>query len=241
MKKTFILLFGVVAYVTFLFAFLYAIGFVANAIVPKKIDGIGGALSFKAVLLNAVLLMAFALQHSVMARPSFKRWITRFVDPAMERSIFVLVSSLLLLLLFWQWQSIDVVVWNTSGAAAILLQAIAASGWLIVLASTFMINHFDLFGLKQVIDNLKNKQAPDSHFKVTWFYRIVRHPLMLGFLIAFWATPVMTVGHLLFSVCTSAYILIAVKFFEERDLIKTHGDDYLKYKKDVPMLIPFTK
>lgn len=241
MKKSFIFLFGLIAYVTFLAAFLYAIGFVTNFFVPKSIDGDNGRLSASAIVINSLLLGLFAVQHSVMARPAFKQWLTRFVAPAMERSVFVLLSSLLLLLLFWQWQSIDVIVWQATGVSAVCLQVVGVIGWLIVLASTFMINHFDLFGLKQVIDNLKNEQAVDSHFKISWFYRIVRHPLMLGFLIAFWATPVMTVGHLLFSVCTTAYILIAVKFFEERDLIKTHGNDYLTYKKKVPMLIPFTK
>lgn len=241
MKKNFVLLFGVIAYAFFLAAFLYAIGFVTNLVVPKGIDGGSQPLSLTAVLVNALLLTLFAVQHSVMARPAFKRRIIRFVPPAMERSVFVLFCSLLLLLLFWQWRSIDVVVWQTTGAAAVLINLLCFAGWLIVLAATFMINHFDLFGLKQVVDHLRSKDAKGPAFKITWFYRLVRHPLMLGFLIAFWAAPVMTVGHLLFTVATTAYILIAVKFFEERDLIKTHGEDYLAYKKRVPMLVPFTK
>lgn len=241
MKKQLIFLFGLIAYVTFLIAFLYAIGFITNIAVPKSIDGQGGLLTWQAVIGNALLLTAFAVQHSLMARPAFKRRITRFIDPAMERSVFVLLSSLLLLLLFWQWQSIDLIVWQTSGIAKTLLQILGFSGWLIVLAATFMINHFDLFGLKQVFDNLKNKKVLDPHFKITWFYRLVRHPLMLGFLIAFWCTPVMTAGHLLFTITTTAYILIAVKFFEERDLVKTHGQDYIQYQEKVPMLIPFLK
>lgn len=241
MKKNFILLFGVIAYAFFLAAFLYAIGFVTNLVVPKSIDGHNQALSLTASLVNASLLTLFAVQHSVMARPAFKRWMTRFVHPAMERSVFVLLSSLLLLLLFWQWQPIDAVVWQTTGAVATVINVLCFTGWLIVLAATFMINHFDLFGLKQVVDHLRNKRAKEAAFKITWFYRLVRHPLMLGFLIAFWSAPVMTAGHLLFAIATTAYILVAVAFFEERDLIKTHGKDYLAYKKKVPMLVPFTK
>jgi methanethiol S-methyltransferase len=241
MKKILILLFGVIAYKTFLTAFLYAIGFVTNLFVPKSIDGNNHSISLSAMLIDSLLLGLFAVQHSVMARPAFKRWITRFIDPAIERSLFVLVASLLLLLMYWQWQSIDVIVWKTTGIVAIIMQTLALVGWLIVLAATFMINHFDLFGLKQVIDNMRQKTVGDSNFKVSWLYRIVRHPIMLGFLIAFWFTPAMTVGHLLFSILTTAYIIIAVKFFEERDLIRSHGKQYLEYKKKVPMFVPFTK
>jgi protein-S-isoprenylcysteine O-methyltransferase Ste14 len=241
MKKTLIFLFGTVAYGLFLLAFLYAIGFVTNLVVPKSINGDGSLLSLKAALSNAGLLGMFAVQHSAMARPWFKRWIKKYIDAAMERSVFVLISSLLLLLLFWQWQPIDVVVWKTEGFAAKILQALGFLGWAIVLAATFMINHFDLFGLKQVFDNLKEKPRNETPFQISWFYRLVRHPLMLGFLIAFWATPVMTVGHLLFTVSTSAYILIAVKFFEEKDLVREHGEAYRKYQKEVPMILPLPR
>lgn len=241
MKKFLAFIYGLISYITFLVAFLYAIGFVGNVFVPKTIDGSNGTLSLPAIAIDSVLLGLFAVQHSVMARPGFKKWITRYIHPAVERSTFVLLSSLLLILLFWQWRSIDVVVWEASGAAAVILQSLYFVGWGIVLLATFMINHFDLFGLKQVLDNLKNKQAVDADFKINWFYRIVRHPLMLGFIIAFWSSPLMTVGHLLFSFATTAYILIAIKFFEEKDLIKEHGSKYLEYRKKVPMLIPFTK
>ncbi|HEX2608256.1 MAG TPA: NnrU family protein [Flavisolibacter sp.] len=187
------------------------------------------------------LLGVFAIQHSVMARPWFKKWITAYIDKAMERSVFVLLSSLLLLVLYWQWRPIGTIVWKTNGISNFILTAGGLLGWLIVLASTFMINHFDLFGLKQVFDNLKTKQRKESPFQVSWFYKLVRHPLMLGFLIAFWSTPQMTVGHLIFTVCTKAYILIAVKFFEEKDLVVEHGETYRQYQKNVPMIIPFAK
>ncbi|MBE7172587.1 MAG: isoprenylcysteine carboxylmethyltransferase family protein [Williamsia sp.] len=241
MKKSLAFTYGLIAYIVFLVAFLYAIGFVGNVFVPKTIDGDGGTVSLSSFVIDAILLGLFAVQHSVMARPQFKKWITQYIHPAVERSTFVLISSLLLILLFWQWRSMDGVIWESSGAGAVILQSLYFVGWGIVLLATFMINHFDLFGLKQVVDNLKNKQALDADFKINWFYRIVRHPLMLGFLIAFWSAPVMTAGHLLFSVATTAYILIAVKFFEEKDLIKEHGSKYLEYRKKVPMLIPFTK
>lgn len=241
MKKVFIFLFGTIAYCLFLMAFLYAIGFITNSVVPKSINGEGSPWSLQAVLIDAGLLGLFAVQHSVMARPWFKRWITRYIDAAVERSVFVLLSSLLLLLMFWQWQPIDVMIWQTKGIAAGLLQALGLLGWAIVLAATFMINHFDLFGLKQVFDNLKKKPRSETPFQVSWFYRLVRHPLMLGFLIAFWVTPVMTVGHLLFAVSTTSYILIAVKFFEEKDLVREHGEAYRQYQKEVPMILPFSK
>ncbi|HVF97660.1 MAG TPA: NnrU family protein, partial [Flavisolibacter sp.] len=226
MKKVVILVFGSAAYLLFLVAFLYAIGFITNWVVPKSVDNPDGNWSMNSIIVNVLLLGLFAVQHSVMARPWFKRWITKYIDKAVERSVFVMISSLLLLLLYWQWQPINVVVWQTNGTAAIILQAIGLLGWLIVLAATFMINHFDLFGLKQVFDNLKEKGRQETPFQISWFYRIVRHPLMLGFLIAFWSAPIMTAGHLLFTVCTTAYILIAVKCFEEKDLVREHGDAY---------------
>ncbi len=241
MKKFLILLFGLISYVLFLVAFLYAIGFVGNMIVPKSIDS-GGATGSLAIIINILLLSVFAIQHTVMARPAFKKWLATFLSPAMERSIFVLLASAALILVFWKWQPMTDKVWNIEGAAYItIIQIIFWSGWAIVLISTFLINHFHLFGLSQVFENFKNQSLTDPKFKKKLFYKFVRHPLMSGFIIAFWATDVMTQGHLLFAVVTTVYILVAVKFFEEKDLIKIHGEKYTDYQKDTPMLIPFTK
>ena len=241
MKKSLALLYGIVSYMVFLVAFLYAIGFVGNFLVPKSIDS-GTESSFaQAVLINATLLSVFALQHSIMARPAFKKWWTTMISPAIERSTYVLLSSLALLLIYWQWVPMKTIVWSTENASAVMTwNVVYFFGWLIVFLSTFMINHFDLFGLKQVFDNLRDKQNVSGEFKINYFYGIVRHPIMLGFIIAFWATPVMTLGHLVFSITTTLYILIAVKFFEERDLLKAHPVEYAAYKKKVPMVIPFT-
>lgn len=242
MKKSIIFLYGVLAYLIFLISFLYAIGFLGNFIVPKSIDsGIESPL-VQSILINLILLSVFAIQHSIMARPAFKKWWTSITDSASERSTYVLLSSLALLLIYWQWQPIKTVVWDVENETlAFILKALFFIGWLIVLLSTFMINHFELFGLKQIFDNFKNKQPQSPLFQVNFFYKIVRHPIMLGFLIAFWATPTMTVGHLLFTVVTTLYILIAVKYLEEKDLRKTLGKKYEEYQEKVPMLVPFTK
>ncbi|MFA5806036.1 MAG: methanethiol S-methyltransferase [Melioribacteraceae bacterium] len=240
MKKSIAFLYGVFAYIVFLFAFLYAIGFVGNFIVPKSIDSGTETTFMEAFLVNALLLGIFAIQHSIMARPAFKKWWTNIINPAIERSTFVLLSSLALLLIYWQWQPMTSIVWKAENqAAAMILNGVYFFGWLVVFLSTFMINHFDLFGLKQVFDNLLNKQFQHPKFKTNFFYKIVRHPIMLGFIIAFWATPVMTLGHIIFSVTTTIYIYIAVKFLEEKDLRKFHGEAYEEYQKKVPMLIPF--
>ena len=242
MKKISILIYGVVAYLIFLVAFLYAIGFVGNIFVPKTIDSGAETPILKAFLINAVLLSIFALQHSIMARPAFKKWVTSIIGTAIERSTYILLSSLALCLVYWQWQPVTAIVWKAENKIiSSVITGLFLIGWLIVLLSTFMINHFELFGLKQIFDNLKNKQTPNPKFQTNYFYKIVRHPIMLGFIIAFWATPAMTVGHLLFSVITTIYILIAIKYLEEKDLRKHIGEQYEVYQKEVPMIIPFTK
>lgn len=242
MKKILTLIYGIIAYIIFLGAFLYAIPFVGDFFVDKTINT-GVASPFgQALLINLVLLTIFALQHSIMARPGFKEWWTQIIPKPIERSTYVLLSSLALILLYWQWQPMQTVVWEVQHEAGVMtLYTLFGVGWLIVLLSTFMINHFDLFGLKQVYEYLKGIEPQPIPFKVSFFYRIVRHPIMLGFIIAFWAVPVMTVGHLVFAITTTLYILIAVKFLEERDLRRIHGEQYVEYQKQVPMLIPFTK
>ncbi len=240
MKKSIAFLYGVVAYCIFLVAFLYAIGFVGNFIVPESIDSGTETTFIQAFLVNALLLGIFAIQHSIMARPAFKIWWTSIIDPAIERSTYVLLSSLALLLLYWQWQPITSIVWKAENQTlAFILTGTYFFGWLVVFLSTFMINHFELFGLKQIFENLRNKQSQSSTFKTNFFYKIVRHPIMLGFIIAFWATPLMTLGHLIFSIATTLYIFIAVKYFEEKDLRKLHGKKYEDYQKKVPMIFPF--
>jgi protein-S-isoprenylcysteine O-methyltransferase Ste14 len=177
-----------------------------------------------------------------MARPTFKKWIAAFISPVIERSTYVLLASLTLLLMFWKWQPITAIVWNVDNeTVAMILTGVFFFGWLLVALSTFMINHFELFGLKQIFDNMNDKIAPSSQFETNYLYKIVRHPIMLGFIIAFWATPMMTVGHLLFSVTTTLYIAVAVKYLEEKDLRESIGKEYEDYQKKVPMLIPFTK
>ena len=241
MGKRHAVLYGTVCYIVFFVTFLYAIGFTGNLVVPKGIDaGVVGPIG-SAIIVNVILMGLFAIQHSVMARPGFKRWWTRFVPEPVERSTYVLLASLLLLLLYWQWQPMTDPVWNvTDPAWSAVLWAVFAIGWLVVLLSTFMIGHFDLFGLKQVLMNLRNVPPVAPVFKCPGFYKLVRHPIMVGFIIAFWATPVMTTGHMLFAVVTTAYILIAIQL-EERDLIDMLGQAYLDYRKRVPSLVPFTK
>lgn len=241
MKKVLIVIYGIIAYLIFLVAFLYAIGFVGNLFVPKSIDT-GEEISLvPAVLINLGLLSLFALQHSIMARPAFKKWFTKIIDPAMERSTYILLSSLILLFMYWKWQPMTTIVWDTENIVSLIVMAIFFLGWTIVFLSTFMISHFELFGLTQIYQNFKDQSLTYPEFQVNWFYKLVRHPLMLGFIIAFWAAPTMTYGRLLFTVVTTAYMLIAVKYLEEKDLRNLLGKDYENYQKRVPMIFPFTK
>lgn len=240
MRKTAFFLYGIVAYAFFFVVFLYAIGFVGNLLVPKSIDAGAAAALGVALAIDAALLMLFAMQHSGMARPAFKRWWTRIIPEPIERSTYVILASAVLALLFALWRPLPAVVWrveNPVGVAA--LWVLFALGWAIVLLSTFMIGHADLFGLRQVWYHLVGRVRPPEHFRMPALYRVVRHPIMVGFLIAFWATPVMTVGHLLFAIATTGYILLAVLQLEERDLMAHFGDAYREYRARVPAFVPF--
>jgi len=229
--------YGSVSYVIFLISFLYAIGFIGNFGVPKSLDSATDGPWTTALAIDAGLLALFALQHSVMARRGFKSFLTKFITPALERSTYVLASSLALLLLFWQWRPLGGVVWDVQNPIGrILLYGGFAFGWALVLLATVVINHFDLFGMRQVWRYLQGKPQAGLHFATPVLYRVVRHPLYVGWFCAFWFTPTMTVTHLFFAVMTSAYILIAIQL-EERDLIKEHPE-YAGYRKQVPMLIP---
>lgn len=240
MGKLIAFIYGSVSYVVFLAAFLYSIGFVGNIVVPKSIDSGTEAPFVTALVVNIALLLLFAVQHNVMARPAFKKWWTRIVPTSIERSTYVLLSSLILMLLFWQWRPMTGVIWNVDHSIVVLvLHVIFWLGWLTVLLSTFMINHSDLFGLRQVYLNLRGQKYTMLAFKKTGLYRIVRHPLMMGFIIAFWSTPVMTAGHFLFAGVTTVWILFSIQL-EESDLADFH-EEYKDYKKDTPMVIPIPK
>ena len=231
------LVYGSTSYLIFLGTFLYAIGFVSGLIVPKTIDS-GTATPLKAIIVNLLLLSVFAVQHSGMARRGFKRVLTGVVSPVVERSTYVLCASLALILVFAFWQPVPAVVWSVGNpAASMAVAALSALGWLIVLYSTFLISHFELFGLKHVLLNFFGRALEPIRFHTPGLYRFVRHPIYLGFIIAFWAAPTMTVGHLLFAFVTTAYIFVGIAL-EERDLVATFGDEYRRYKERVAMLLP---
>lgn len=241
MSRYLAICYGAVAYLLFLVSFVYAIGFVGNIVVPRSVDRAISAPVWQAVLIDVVLLGVFALQHSVMARPAFKRWWTRWVPASIERSTYVVFSSAALFLLYWQWRTLPTVVWEVSlPAARTALWVLFWIGWATVFFASFMVSHVDLFGLRQVYLVWQGKPYRDLDFRVRYLYRLVRHPLMLGFLIAFWAAPTMTIGHLLFSLATTGYILIALQF-EEHDLIESLGDQYRAYRSEVPALLPWPR
>jgi protein-S-isoprenylcysteine O-methyltransferase Ste14 len=234
-------LYGVASYVAFFVTFLYAIGFVAGLVVPKTIDTGTVVPAAEAMIVNLALMSVFAIQHSVMARKQFKQWWTRFVPASVERSTYVLFSSLALVLLFWQWQPMPAVMWQIADPSiAMAVTGLSFAGWLIVLTSTFLINHFELFGLQQVASNLAGHATPAPRFRTPLYYQFVRHPIYLGFIIAFWAAPTMTAGHVLFAAVTTAYIVVGI-LLEERDLVDVFGDDYRRYKARVSMLVPWRK
>jgi protein-S-isoprenylcysteine O-methyltransferase Ste14 len=232
-------LYGVLSYFVFFGTILYAIGFVTGLLVPKTIDTSSTVPLTEALIVNVLLMSIFAVQHSVMARRQFKEWWTQFIPKSVERSTYVLFASLALILLFWQWRPIPTVVWQVADPqTATALLALSLVGWVLVFSSTFMINHFELFGLHQVVNNLAGKPMPAMRFKTPMLYKLVRHPIYLGFIIAFWVTPTMTVGHLLFAAVTTAYIFVGIAL-EEHDLVETFGDEYRRYRERVSMLMPW--
>ena len=237
-KRLIVFTYGVLCYIVFFATFLYAVGFVCNLYVPRSMDGLPVAALASSLPVDLALLSLFAVQHSVMARPVFKRWMTRFIPEPAERSTYVLASSVALIILFAFWEPLGGVVWSvTQPTAVIALYSLCAFGWLLVLVSTFLINHFDLFGLRQVWLYVRSQSYTHLTFRTPGPYRLVRHPLYVGWLFAFWATPVMTFTHLVFTLATSGYILAAIQW-EERDLVAHLGDQYSTYRKRVPMLIP---
>ena len=241
MGKLVAFLYGIVAYLVFAVVIVYSLGFVSGLVVPKTIDSGPAGPLVESIVINLVLMTIFALQHSVMARPQFKKWWTTIVPKSVERSTYVLFASLALALVFWQWRPIPGVVWEVKEPTiAAFLLYLGLFGWVLVFISTFMINHFELFGLHQVVNNLAGRQAGSVRFKTPVLYKLVRHPIYLGFIIAFWATPVMTQGHLLFAAVTTAYIFVGI-LLEEHDLIELFGEQYRRYRQQVPMIVPWRK
>jgi protein-S-isoprenylcysteine O-methyltransferase Ste14 len=239
MGRTLSFLYGLASYLLFLAAFTYAIGFVSGVAVPKTIDTGPVVPLTEAIVVNLLLLTVFAVQHSVMARKPFKRWLTKFIPASIERSTYVLFATLALIMILVQWRPIPAVVWHISDPAlAMIVLGVSFFGWALLLLATFLINHFELFGLHQVAAGFFRRQMPDPHFKTPVLYKMVRHPIYLGFIIAFWAAPTMTVGHLLFAAVTTAYIFVGI-WLEERDLIAEFGDEYRQYRRRVAAIIPF--
>jgi protein-S-isoprenylcysteine O-methyltransferase Ste14 len=234
-------LYGIAAYLVFFVTILYAVGFVMGLVVPKSIDTGTDTPTAEAVIVNLLLMALFAVQHSVMARQRFKTWWTQFVPKPVERSTYVLFASLSLLLLFWQWRPLPTIIWDVANPdLAVTVVTLSLAGWVLVFTSTFIINHFELFGLHQVTNHLVGKEASPPRFKTPLLYKLVRHPIYLGFIIAFWAAPTMTAGHLLFAAVTTLYILLGITL-EERDLVDLFGDEYRQYKQRVSMLIPWRR
>lgn len=234
-------IYAVLAYSVFLVVSVYAVGFAGGFLVPASLDGPLVFSFAQAVTTDVILLMVFSLQHSMMARPWFKKIWTRFIPAHAERSTYVLISSAVMLILFVGWRPVPDIVWELANPfARWIVWGLFGAGWGILLLSTFMISHVELFGLKQAWANWRRQRVQNQLFRVRWFYKLVRHPIMLGFFIAFWATPTMTLGHLIFSIGMTVYIFIGL-IFEERDLVAHIGDDYVQYQRRVPMLIPFTK
>lgn len=230
--------YGIICYLIFLGVFLYLIGFLGNFGVPKSIDTGEPTATATALLVDGLLILLFGLQHTVMARPGFKRWFTRLIPPAVERNTYVLLTCVALGLIFWLWRPIDVPIWNvTSSPARELLLGIFAFGWVLVLVATFLINHFDLFGVRQAFLNLRGRPHPQPQFVTPGLYRLIRHPIYAGWMAAFWATPTMTLGHLLFAGGMTGYMLIAIPF-EERDLVASLGPEYAEYRARTPRFLP---
>jgi methanethiol S-methyltransferase len=241
MKRILFLTYGVLCYGIFFGTYCYAVGFVTNLVVPTGLDSKPTASFGHALLINLGMLVLFALQHSIMARPAFKKWWTTIIPEPIERSTYVLLSSICMILLFMYWQPMGGIVWSVESEIGYwILNAISLLGFGIVLISTFLINHFDLFGLRQVWLYFTGRKYIHLPFKTPFFYQYVRHPLYLGWMIAFWAAPVMTLAHFIFAAICTGYMLTAIRF-EERDLVQVFGEKYIRYREDAPMLIPFTR